>query len=132
MRWQVLLQNQCAAKIGFHSKASWPFSVNGLFLAPSALPGRDLVNILNQFGIPVNTLSERTYGNYQGKNFEFDLIARNDTEVVIVEVKTTLRPADVKHFISKLEQAKTWMPSMTSSNLCWPREIKESPKKVLM
>jgi hypothetical protein len=67
----------------------------------------DLVGLLNRYGIPVSYVGERIKGNYQGYSFEFDLIARNGEEVVIVEVKTTLRPDDVKHFISKLAQAKT-------------------------
>jgi hypothetical protein len=77
----------------------------------------DLVGLLNRYGIPVNTVSERTKGSYQGKNFEFDLVARNGEEVVIVEVKTTLRPADVKHFTNKLAQAKTWMPGIRHNTL---------------
>jgi hypothetical protein len=77
----------------------------------------DLVGLLNRFGIPVNTISERTKGSYQGNSFEFDLVARNGEEVVIVEVKTTLRPDDVKHFTGKLEQAKTWMPGIRHNTL---------------
>ena len=77
----------------------------------------DLVGLLTRHGIPVNTVSERTYGTYQGKHFEFDLVARNGEEVVIVEVKTTLRPDDVHHFIQKLEQAKTWMPGIRNNTL---------------
>ena len=77
----------------------------------------DLVGLLNRFGIPVNTVSERTKGSYQGNSFEFDLVARNGEEVVIVEVKTTLRPDDVKHFTGKLEQAKTWMPGIRHNTL---------------
>jgi len=77
----------------------------------------DLVGLLNRYGIPVNAVSERTRGSYQGHSFEFDLIARNGEEVVIVEVKTTLRPADVKHFTGKLAQAKTWMPGIRHNTL---------------
>lgn len=77
----------------------------------------DLVGLLNRYGIPVNFVSERTKGSYLGNNFEFDLIARNGEEVVIVEVKTTLRPADVKHFIKKLELAKIWMPGIRQNTL---------------
>lgn len=77
----------------------------------------DLVGLLNRYGIPVNFVSERTKGSYQGNNFEFDLVARNGEEVVIVEVKTTLRPSDVKHFINKLEQARIWMPGIRQDTL---------------
>ena len=62
-------------------------------------------------------MSERNKGSYQGHNFEFDLVARNGEEVVIVEVKTTLRPDDIKHFTGKLEQAKIWMPGIRNNTL---------------
>ncbi|MFW5706043.1 MAG: hypothetical protein ACOCX8_03485, partial [Bacteroidota bacterium] len=41
---------------------------------------------------------------------EFDIVAENGEEAVFVEVKTTLRPGDVKDFTEKLKLVKTWMP----------------------
>ena len=70
----------------------------------------DLIRLLNERGIPVNETAERKKGRYNGKNFEFDIVAENGEEVVFVEVKTTLRPADVKDFTEKLKMVKTWMP----------------------
>ena len=70
----------------------------------------DLIKLLNQQGIPVHDVCSRRHGQKNGQNYEFDLIARNGVEVVVVEVKTTLRPDDVKHFMKKLNLLKTWMP----------------------
>jgi Holliday junction resolvase-like predicted endonuclease len=69
----------------------------------------DLVNILKNRGIDVHDTSERRKGNHEGENYEFDIIAHNGTEIVIVEVKTTLRVNDVKSFLSKLSKAKLWL-----------------------
>ena len=69
----------------------------------------DLINLLRQKGIDVHDTSQRRKGNHNGENYEFDIIAHNGTEIVIVEVKTTLRANDVKRFLSKLSKAKTWL-----------------------
>jgi hypothetical protein len=70
----------------------------------------DLVKVLNEKGISVEKTLQRIKGNRQGESFEFDIIAVNGNEIVIVEVKTTLRPDDVKDFLKKLGKAKTYLP----------------------
>jgi Holliday junction resolvase len=70
----------------------------------------DLIRLLNERGIKVQRTLTNVDGVYQGKNFEFDIIAINGETIVIVEVKTTLRPNDVKKFVAKLKDAKIWMP----------------------
>jgi Holliday junction resolvase-like predicted endonuclease len=69
----------------------------------------DLVKLLNQRGIQVQRTTQNVDGKYGDVDYEFDIIAVNGDEIVIVEVKTTLRTDDVIHFLSKLEHAKTWM-----------------------
>jgi len=69
----------------------------------------DLVKLLRERNVPVERTVQRAHGNYQGTSYEFDIIAVNGREIVIVEVKTTLRPSDVKHFMGKLARAKTWL-----------------------
>ena len=70
----------------------------------------DLIKLLNKKGIPVGHTTQRTKGNFQGENFEYDIIAYNGKEVVVVEVKTTLRPGDVKDFHRKLWKTKKFLP----------------------
>ncbi len=69
----------------------------------------DLVKLLKSRGIQVERTIERIKGNHKGQNFEYDIIAVNGDEIVIVEVKTTLRPQDVTDFHEKLWKAKTYM-----------------------
>ncbi len=70
----------------------------------------DLIKLLNEREIQVESIIPRRRGNKNGQNYEFDLIAINGTEMVIVEVKTTLRPDDIDDFHKKLWNAKTYMP----------------------
>jgi hypothetical protein len=69
----------------------------------------DLVKLLQEKGIQVERTLQRVKGNHKGDNFEYDIIAVNGDEIVIVEVKTTLRPDDVNEFHEKLWKAKTYM-----------------------
>nr|VFK08040.1 MAG: holliday junction resolvase (hjc) [Candidatus Kentron sp. FM] len=69
-----------------------------------------LVRLFNQRGIAVEDTSTRIKGSRQGHSYEFDIIAHNGREIIIVEVKTTLRPNDVRVFLGKLKNAKNWMP----------------------
>ena len=70
----------------------------------------DLVKLLKEKGIQVGRTLQRIKGNYEGQNFEYDIIAVNGDEIVIVEVKTTLRPQDVNEFHEKLWKAKKYLP----------------------
>ena len=70
----------------------------------------DLVKLLKERGIAVEKTLQRIKGNKDGQNFEFDIIAVNSHEIVIVEVKTTLRVDDVKDFHEKLWKAKRYLP----------------------
>ena len=70
----------------------------------------DLIRVLNERNIAVTRTLRRVAGRKGDTHFEFDIVAIDGDEVVIVEVKTTLRPKDIKKFIEKLENAKVWMP----------------------
>jgi len=77
----------------------------------------DLIRLLRERGIDVHETSMRRKGSHKGENFEFDIIAHNGREIVIVEVKTTLMVEDVKHFILKLKKAKEWMQEYRDYNI---------------
>ena len=62
----------------------------------------DLVPLLNDRGIEVETTHQRRKGRMGGEHFEIDIVAVNGREVVVVEVKTTLRSEDVTEFLAKL------------------------------
>ncbi len=72
----------------------------------------DLVKLLKRRGITVDkTLVRREYIEVPGKPLaEFDLIACNGNETVVIEVKTTLRVEDVDHFLKSMKLFRTAMP----------------------
>ena len=83
-----------------------------------ALVEGDLVPLLTRRGIPVSDTSTRLKGKCpDGGSYEFDILAHNGTEMVVVEVKTTLRPADVKHFLYKLDHLKGWIPRYANNRI---------------
>ena len=62
----------------------------------------NLTQRLNERGIVV----EKVITNAKYKDFEFDIIAINGKEVVVVEVKATLDPSDVDLFLDKMKRFK--------------------------
>ena len=77
----------------------------------------DLIRTLNERNIAVRRTLRRVEGRFGDTHFEFDIIAINGEEVVIVEVKTTLRPKNIRRFIEKLENAKIWMPEYAPNKI---------------
>lgn len=77
----------------------------------------NLVKLLQAKSIKVERTSQRVKGIYKGKNYEFDIIASNGTEAVVVEVKTTLRPADVQDFHLRLRNAKTYVSELRNKTV---------------
>ena len=72
-----------------------------------------LVKLLNERGIEVRQLSQRTECSYTREDGriqqkEFDIIAVNGDEVVAVEVKTTLTSDKVSYFVESLHDFKKY------------------------
>ena len=53
---------------------------------------------------------EGTTKRRNGDFFEIDVLASNGVELVLVEVKTTLRSEGVTHFLGKLSRFGEWFP----------------------
>jgi len=70
----------------------------------------DLVNLLQGYGIRINDTSTRRKGSRDGESYEFDIIAHDGEEIVIVEVNTTLRVRQVEKFIERLHRARRYLP----------------------
>ena len=70
----------------------------------------DLVSLLKERNIAVNHTLAPWPGQHNGERFEFDIVAMNGEEVVVVEVKTRLRPRDVPHFLKKLDKFTAYVP----------------------
>ncbi len=70
----------------------------------------DLVELLAGRDVGVDGLARETLKRRGGESYEVDIVAVNGEEIVVVEVKTTLRPRDVRRFRSKLVRFKEWWP----------------------
>jgi len=77
----------------------------------------EIVNLFKAKGLAVDSLSTRRRGGNNGQAYEFDIIVHNITEIVLVEVKTTLKVKDVEKHIYKLEQAKGWLKEYKNYNI---------------
>ena len=69
----------------------------------------DLVKLLRQKGIKVERTLTNITNESQEEPWEFDIIAVNGKEIVIVEVKTSLGVRDVKYFLKKLSKIKQYL-----------------------
>ena len=70
----------------------------------------DLVKLLNQRGIAVDHTMTNAKKNYGERRWEFDILAVNGQEVVVVEVKTTPKVDDVDYFVERLQDFPQLMP----------------------
>ncbi len=82
-----------------------------------SLVAGDLVPLLQARGIDVRKTHRRSEGRLNGEHYEFDILAVSGEEVVVVEVKTTLRPEDVTRFLTKLGRFKEWFSSYRDHRL---------------
>ena len=83
-------------------------------LVESLVEGK-LVKIFQDRGIDItqtHTCSQSEWRKPDGRieRREFDIIVANGTEVVVVEVKTTLTPKDVSGFLETLRDFKNYFP----------------------
>ena len=73
-------------------------------------PHREPASLVAARGIGVRTTYPRVSGRRHREHYEYDILAANSEEVVIVEVKTTLRAGGVTHFLEKLDKFTGWVP----------------------
>ena len=69
----------------------------------------DLVPLLRERGIAVTETFQRLTGRRNGEHYEFDIVAGNSAEAVVVEVKTTLRPEHVTDFLDRMSWVTEWL-----------------------
>ena len=70
----------------------------------------DLVKLLAERGMAVDHTINNPKKNYGPRRWEFDILAVDGREVVVVEVKTTLKVDDVDYFVERLQDFPELMP----------------------
>ncbi len=90
--------------------------VMGLFTSQwgkmmEALVKPDALRLFQERGIQVNYCMRRVEAQVGGRNMELDLLLENGQEVIVLEVKTTLKGDDVKEFLAEeLGEFLTFFP----------------------
>ena len=77
----------------------------------------DLVRLLQRRGIAVQHTITNPRQNYGERRWELDIVAVNGEEVVVVEVKTTLRVPDIDRFMGRLNEFSCLMPEYASRRI---------------
>ena len=77
----------------------------------------DLTALLQRRGIAVQHTVTNPRQNYGERRWEFDIVAINGEEVVVVEVKTTLRVPDIDRFVGRLNEFPDLMPEYASRRI---------------
>lgn len=66
----------------------------------------DALRLFQERGVRVNEVHQRLKSRIDGNTMEVDLLLVNDTEMVAIEVKTTLKVGHVEDFVKKLARFK--------------------------
>ena len=77
----------------------------------------DLVPLLEQRGIAVDSTWRRMEGKLDGDRYEIEIGAGNASEVILIEVRTRLRSSDIRRFLYKVSRLAT------SSGACRGRRV---------
>ena len=75
-----------------------------------ALIEGSLIQILNKKNIKVNRTIANYKGNFKGKKKEFDVIALNGNELVVIETKSQLSKKKVDEFLEVIQVFKKYCP----------------------
>ena len=66
--------------------------------------------LFQQRGVQVHYIYQRVKSQQNGRTLELDLLLENSNEVVVIEVKSTLRVSDVRDFLVDLDQFLDFFP----------------------
>ena len=70
----------------------------------------DLIKLLQEKGIKVNRFHTETTADKRRTRYQFDIIAIDGAEMVVIEVKTTLNQEEAEYFVGKLKKFKELFP----------------------
>lgn len=69
-----------------------------------------IVELLQQRGIEITKLSRRIDAKKNGRQMEIDFLITNSSELVVGEVKSTMKVDDVREFLKKLGEFLSFFP----------------------
>jgi len=69
-----------------------------------------VLKLFKQRGIKVREVYSRVKSERHGRHAEIDLLLVNDAEIVVIEVKTTLKADHVKDFLDRMDEFNIFFP----------------------
>jgi len=108
-RWRKATERQMAESERRMTRLDHRFSSQWGSLMEALIEG-DLIRLLRERDVNVHTVMRNYRTQAMGREFELDLIARNQEVAVIVEVKSTLRVNDVRRFENTLSNIQQVVP----------------------
>lgn len=75
-----------------------------------ALVQPSAIHLFQERGIQVQYVYQRVKSQLNGRSMELDLLLENGDEIVVIEVKSTLRVDDVKEFLTDLTELFEFFP----------------------
>ena len=68
-------------------------------------------------GVRVTEVQRRVESNRNGHNMEVDLLLANQSDIVVIEVKTTLKAKHVRKFLKRMDEFLTFFPRYKEKNI---------------
>lgn len=75
------------------------------------------VRLFRDRGIPIQHIHQRTVSQRNGRTLELDMMLVNGDEVVVVEVKTRFKVADVNDFLADLAEFPDFFPRYANNRI---------------
>ncbi len=69
-----------------------------------------VLKLFKQRGVKVREVHQRVKSERKGRHAEVDLLLVNDAEIVVIEVKTTLKADHVKDFLERMGEFSIFFP----------------------
>ena len=96
--------------------------LSGLFTSQwgklvEALVQPNALKLFQERGIKVHYVYQRVKSQLNGRAMELELLLENDNEVVVVEVKSTLRVSDVNDFLADMAEFFEFFPRYKTYNV---------------
>ena len=68
-------------------------------------------------GVRVTEVQRRVESNRNGHSMEVDLLLANQSDIVVIEVKTTLKAKHIRKFLKRMDEFLTFFPRYKEKNI---------------
>ena len=76
-----------------------------------------VLKLFQDRGVRVTEVQRRVESNRNGRSMEVDLLLANQSDIVVIEVKTTLKSKHVRNFLKRMDDFITFFPRYKEKNI---------------